>query len=61
MMNTEMANGMPDSEKVRISAGIPLKRFGNVTEIGSLVGFLASPAAAYITGATLAIDGGFSA
>jgi NAD(P)-dependent dehydrogenase (short-subunit alcohol dehydrogenase family) len=61
MMNTEMANSMPDSEKVRISASIPLKRFGDVTEIGSLVGFLASPAAAYITGATLAIDGGLSA
>lgn len=61
MMNTEMAHGMPDSEKARIRAAIPLQRFGDLNEISALVGFLASPAAAYITGATLAIDGGFSA
>ncbi|WP_340317629.1 SDR family NAD(P)-dependent oxidoreductase [Rhizorhabdus argentea] len=61
MMNTEMAHSMPDNEKARIRAGIPLQRFGDLTEIGALVGFLASPAAGYITGATLAIDGGFSA
>jgi len=61
MMNTEMAHGIPESDKVRISGGIPLKRFGDLSEISALVGFLASPAAAYITGSTVTIDGGFSA
>ncbi|MBB4640649.1 SDR family oxidoreductase [Rhizorhapis suberifaciens] len=61
MMNTEMAHGMPESEKARISAAIPLKRFGELSEISALVTFLASPDAAYITGATLAIDGAYSA
>lgn len=61
MMNTEMAHGMPDADKARINAAIPLRRFGDLNEMGDLVAFLASPAASYITGATLTIDGGFSA
>lgn len=61
MMNTEMAHAMPEPDRLRISAGIPLKRFGDLSEISGLVVFLASPAAAYITGATVTIDGGFSA
>ncbi|WP_340265891.1 SDR family oxidoreductase [Sphingobium mellinum] len=61
MMSTEMAHGMPESDKARISAAIPLHRFGELKEISALVTFLAGPDAAYITGATLAIDGGLSA
>jgi NAD(P)-dependent dehydrogenase (short-subunit alcohol dehydrogenase family) len=38
-----------------------MDRFGDLNEISALVIFLASPAAAYITGATLPIDGGLSA
>jgi len=37
---------------------IPMARFGNVEEIGSTVAFLASPAAAYITGINIPVDGG---
>lgn len=61
MMNTEMALSMPEADKARIQAGVPLGRFGDLEEIAALIGFLASPTAAYITGATLNIDGGFSA
>lgn len=61
MMNTEMAFGMPEDDKLRIMAGIALNRFGDLNEIAALVRFLVSPSAAYITGATLTIDGGFSA
>lgn len=61
MMSTEMAHGMPEADKARIRAGIPLQRFGELDEMTGLINFLVSPAAAYITGATLAIDGGFSA
>jgi 3-oxoacyl-[acyl-carrier protein] reductase len=61
MMNTDMAHGMPEADKARIMAAIPLARFGDLEEIAALICFLASPAAAYITGATLTIDGGVSA
>jgi hypothetical protein len=37
-----------------------LRRFGTVDEIGDAVVFLASPAAAFITGQHLAVDGGYS-
>jgi 3-oxoacyl-[acyl-carrier protein] reductase len=38
-----------------------LKRFGHVDEIAGLVSYLAGPEAAFITGASLTIDGGFDA
>jgi meso-butanediol dehydrogenase / (S,S)-butanediol dehydrogenase / diacetyl reductase len=40
---------------------IPLKRYGTPEEIAEGVGFLCSPAASYINGQTLAVDGGFDA
>lgn len=40
--------------------GIPAKRHGSPDEIASAVCYLSSPAAAYITGTTLTIDGGYS-
>ena len=39
-------------------AGIPAQRFGKPEEYGYLLTFLASPQAAYITGASIPIDGG---
>ena len=40
---------------------IPLKRYGNVSEISEVISFLASDGASYITGQGLNIDGGWSA
>ena len=40
---------------------IPLNRYGTTEEIANAVGFLCSPAASYINGQTLAVDGGFDA
>jgi NAD(P)-dependent dehydrogenase (short-subunit alcohol dehydrogenase family) len=40
---------------------IPLGRIGSTEEIGGVVVFLASPAASYINGATLTVDGGWTA
>ncbi|MDB5823039.1 MAG: short-chain dehydrogenase/reductase [Herminiimonas sp.] len=40
---------------------IPLKRYGTLEEIAGAVGFLCSPAASYINGQVLAVDGGFDA
>nr|WP_281355852.1 SDR family oxidoreductase [Ancylobacter pratisalsi] len=42
-------------------AGIPLRRQGTAEELATTVLFLASPAAAYITGASLVVDGGYTA
>jgi NAD(P)-dependent dehydrogenase (short-subunit alcohol dehydrogenase family) len=44
-----------------ILSRVPLHRFGTVEEVASAVRYLASPAAAYITGQTLVLDGGLSA
>jgi NAD(P)-dependent dehydrogenase (short-subunit alcohol dehydrogenase family) len=40
---------------------IPLNRYGTMEEIAEGVGFLCSPAASYVNGQTLAVDGGFDA
>jgi 3-oxoacyl-[acyl-carrier protein] reductase len=42
-------------------ASTALGRYGKPEEVAAAVAFLASPAAAYITGATLTVDGGFNA
>ncbi|MDR0865992.1 MAG: SDR family oxidoreductase [Candidatus Symbiothrix sp.] len=45
----------------KVLAKTPMGRFGDITELNGAVQFLCSPAASFITGAILPIDGGFSA
>ena len=45
----------------KVLAKTPMGRFGDITELNGAVQFLCSPAASFITGAMLPIDGGFSA
>src|SRR5207253_9757819 len=55
---TELTNVLPDNIKEGIVKFVPLQRFGTVEEVADAVAFLASDRASYITGQTLAVDGG---
>ena len=55
---TEMT-GMDESDAYRQERpGNPLGRPGHVQEVASVIGFLASPRSAYVTGSSYAVDGG---
>jgi 3-oxoacyl-[acyl-carrier protein] reductase len=52
-------SGKSQEEVIQNMQGaIPLRRFAEPEEVGATIAFLASPAAAYITGVALAVDGG---
>ena len=53
-----MTNKLKDEVKSSLNEQIPLGRIGNVEDIAYAVAFLASDEASYITGQTLAVDGG---
>jgi NAD(P)-dependent dehydrogenase (short-subunit alcohol dehydrogenase family) len=56
-MSDQFPDGYIDSQMARVPAG----RLGDPDELAAAVVFLASPAAAYITGTTLVVDGGLTA
>jgi 3-oxoacyl-[acyl-carrier protein] reductase len=51
-------SGDPDEVRALRSKDIPLRRYGEPEEFGRLAAFLLSPAASYITGAMVPVDGG---
>ena len=55
------ANPDEGERSARIKAGVPLGRYGQPAEVAEVVAFLASPAAAFITGAHVLVDGGMLA
>ncbi|MHB0866321.1 MAG: 3-oxoacyl-[acyl-carrier-protein] reductase [Thermoleophilia bacterium] len=55
---TDMTAQLPDEIKERIMTSTPLGRLATPEEVASVIVFLASPAAAYITGAVIPVDGG---
>ncbi|MDQ3215352.1 MAG: SDR family oxidoreductase, partial [Pseudomonadota bacterium] len=57
-IDTDMTRDLAPDQATALLAQIPLGRLGSVDEIGVAVVFLASPAASYISGATLHINGG---
>jgi len=50
--------GDPDEVRARRSEDIPLRRYGEPEEFGRVAAFLLSPAASYMTGAMIPVDGG---
>jgi 3-oxoacyl-[acyl-carrier protein] reductase len=55
---TDMTEVLPEAQKTALLAQIPLGRLGRPEEIAATVAFLASPAAGYITGSELHVNGG---
>ncbi|MHB1390258.1 MAG: 3-oxoacyl-[acyl-carrier-protein] reductase [Thermoleophilia bacterium] len=55
---TDMTAQLPDELKDKIMASTPLGRLATPEEVAGVIVFLASPAAAYITGAVIPVDGG---
>ena len=58
LTETEMTASMPNEQRERILASIPLGRPGTPQDISNAAVFLASDAAGFITGVTLDVDGG---
>lgn len=57
-VKTKMADKIPEDKKKKYIEKIPMGRFAEVEEISSVVRFLLSEEASYITGSTLTVDGG---
>ncbi len=57
-IDTDMTRALPETQRESLLGQIPMKRLGAGEDIAAAVRFLASPAAGYITGETLHVNGG---
>lgn len=57
-IDTDMTKGLPEEQKAGLLSNIPVGRLGKPEEIAAVVVFLASDAAAYVSGETIHVNGG---
>ncbi|TDL94905.1 3-oxoacyl-ACP reductase FabG [Stutzerimonas stutzeri ATCC 17588 = LMG 11199] len=57
-IDTDMTRELPEAQRDALLGQIPLGRLGQAEEIAKVVAFLASDGAAYVTGATVPVNGG---
>ena len=57
-VETDMTAGLSDDRRAEILRSVPLGRMAAAAEVAGVVTWLASPAAAYVTGAVIPVDGG---
>jgi len=57
-IETDMTAELTEARRAEILGSVPLKRYGSADEVAGAAVYLASPAAAYVTGAVLPVDGG---
>jgi len=57
-IDTDMTRGLGEAQREALLSGIPLGRLGDPNDVAQAVLYLASPAAAYVTGVTLHVNGG---
>lgn len=57
-IDTDMTKALSDAQREQMLAVVPMQRLGEPEEIAGVVAFLASPAASYMTGETLHVNGG---
>jgi 3-oxoacyl-[acyl-carrier protein] reductase len=59
LIATPKVLALPDAVRKALSEALPLRRIGEPAELAASVAFLLSPAAAYITGTVIRVDGGY--